>query len=318
MNAVKLVKSYDDAVEILPPDPKARTDVLSQLAHAVEARLPATRVRLDGLLEKLDGNAREPLNRAAEGALADLELGEAAPWCAERSQCAEVGLAAVERLGALEPGTCAPAILRARLYVASDDAARGLHDLEEAAQGAADSADCWKWLGQLAAQTKNEVFVSVSEEELSRAGCSVDAECTNNLMWIANLEEQRGNARRAIKYYERAHERAPDRVDIVERLAAVCAAHALHAQALDAYHTLQRLTGDARWGAAAEREKAVLYGERTVQELGVGDAGAPRDRAAPSSPQRGFSSAFEHPFGDRDGRRGGQRGSSSDDSDDFR
>jgi hypothetical protein len=69
------------------------------------------------------------------------------------------------------------------------------------------------------------------------------------------------------------------------------------------------MTNDPKWQAAADREKQLLYTERSARE--VGDAGLLGPRERPST--RGFSSAFEHPFGDSPARRGAGRGSGDDD-----
>ena len=244
-NAIPLVHSFDDALELAPEPKKARVNVLNAVAQAINFRLPATRKRLDELIRQLDSDAAGPLDRAVNDVLVNLEAGRAAPWCEDRVACAEPGLAAVRVLSAHQPGQCAPQVTRARLEMAVDEAPTALRDLQEAAQTASDPTDCWHWLGELALTSKNDAYLTLAEEAMSRSGCAEDAECADHLVWVASLEERRGNYRRAMSYYEHAQEKAPERRDIIERSAQLASSLKMHAQALEAYRKLARLSPQA-------------------------------------------------------------------------
>jgi tetratricopeptide (TPR) repeat protein len=258
--ATRLVGSYDDALELVPE--RFRLTVMEELASTLGGRLPSTRVRLDESIRKLDANAPGPLSRVVNDVLADLEAGEAAPWCEERTTCVRPGLAAAKRLAALEPGACGPQISRARLMLAADDGPNALHDLQVAAQTASNPIECWRSLGELALSSKNDTYVTIAEDAMARSGCASDTECADNLIAVASIEERRGNFRRAIGYYERAQEKGPERRDIVERIGQLASGLGMHAQALDAYRRLQRMSPDAdRWRHLADQEKMQLYHE---------------------------------------------------------
>ncbi len=255
----QLVSGYDDALELLPEKFPIRGDVLENLVTTVASRLPATSERLDEMLRKADPNSRKVLDRSLHDTLADLEAGHAAPWCDGEYSCVEKGLAIAEHLKAMEPGSCDPLIASARLLIAANKAADGLHALRDGAQTSTNPADCWRGLGELALLSKNDVYLQIAEDEVGRTGCDSDTECANNLIWIAWLEERRGNPRKAVGYYQRAHERQPDRQEILEHWAGLSSMLGMHAQALEAYRKLQALTSDPKWEAAAEREKVSLF-----------------------------------------------------------
>jgi hypothetical protein len=261
LRAGPLVGGFDDALELTPENAR-RIDVLGSLADAVGARLPATQARLDGMVRELDPNARGPLERTVGDALADLEQREAAPWCAERTQCAGPALAAVKHLSALQPGKCAPAILRAKIQSAAGDAATALHELQLEAQSAADPDECWHALGELALTARNEAYMVAAEDAIVRTGCGADAECVNNLTWAASLEERRGNQRNAMSLYAKAQKRAPERNDLVERVAQIASRLGLHAEALEAYRKLGRMNPETeKWRQLENSEKLQLFQE---------------------------------------------------------
>jgi tetratricopeptide (TPR) repeat protein len=261
-DAIPLVHDFDDALEIAPENTAGRVQVLDAIAQAINARLPATRERLDELIRQLDPDNIGPLDRVVNDVLVDLDANKAAPWCEDRVACAQPGIAAVRIVAAHEPGKCAPHITRARLEVAVDEAATALRDLQEAAQTASDPSECWHALGELALTSKNDAYVSLAEDAMARTGCTDDAECANNLVWVASIEERRGNYRRAMGYYEHAQEKAPERRDIIEHSAQLASSLEMHAQALEAYRKLSRLSPQTeKWHQLADREKTLLFHE---------------------------------------------------------
>jgi hypothetical protein len=269
-HAEPLVQTFDDAIDLVPVTAPgqtslARMPVLERLASILQRRLPATSARIDETIRKLDENERDPVARAVHDDILDLDMGPAAPWCTERRLCVKQGLVTVKRLIALEPGRCEPFILRARLEIAGDEP-NGLKNLAAATQTVSDPDVCWRWLGELAVATQSEAYVTMAEEALGRAGCVNDNECADNFLFVASLEERRGNSRRAMNYYEKAHERAPDREDIVYATAKLASDLGLHAQALEAFRNLERMSSDAsKWRASAEKEKMQLFHEGSPQ-----------------------------------------------------
>ena len=140
-----LVASYDDAMELVPQDPKdhlLRITVLDELAQNIARRLPATRARIDELIVKLDPVARGPLDRVVSNTIIDLGQGGAAPWCRERRACIQRGLTAVNPPHRARPRLVgAPPTARARLEVAGDDALSGLHPPPGTARAVGDRPD---------------------------------------------------------------------------------------------------------------------------------------------------------------------------------
>ncbi|MGO9710206.1 MAG: tetratricopeptide repeat protein, partial [Polyangiaceae bacterium] len=197
--------------------------------------------------------------RTVNDVLADLAAGDAAPWCQDRIACAEPAQAAIGFLAARQPGLCGPSITRARLDVALDDAPTALHNLQIAAQTSTDAFECWRSLGELALASKSDAYISIAEQATSASGCAADDECANHLIWLASLEERRGNYGRALGFYERAQEKAPTRQDIIERTAQLASSLKLHGQALEAYRKLSRLGPNAgKWQQLADHEKDLL------------------------------------------------------------
>jgi len=255
----QLVNSYDDALELLPAKYPARSGVLDTLVSTLAQRLPATCERLDEMLRKAEPTSRPVLERSLRNTLSDLEAGHAAPWCDGEYSCVEKGLATAEQLRALNPGSCEPLVASARLLIAANRAADGLHALREGAQTASNPLECWRGLGELALLSNNDVYIAVAEDEVGRSGCDNETECASNLVWIGSLEERRGNPRKAVSYYQRAHDKSPDRVDILEHLGSLASQLGMHAQALEAFRALTVTNPDPKWQEAVEREKAVLF-----------------------------------------------------------
>jgi tetratricopeptide (TPR) repeat protein len=259
--AAPLVTSFDDALELVPTN-RYRLPALLSLAQKLGNRLPSTRERLDEMALSIDPNATGALERVIVDVTTDLGSGSAAPWCQAKAACAKLAMDAITRVIALRPGLCEPYVERARLELVADDAVTALHDLETQAAVAVDPIVCWKALGELAASTKNDRFVTAAEEAMTRGGCGADAECADHFAWAASMEERRGNYRRAIGFYIRAQEKAPERVDILEHTAQLASAMELHAEALEAYRKLSRLSPEAeKWRQLAEREKTVMVRE---------------------------------------------------------
>lgn len=259
--AVRLVRSFDDAMELVP-DGEPGLRVLVHLASRLEARLPSTVVRLDREIAARDPKSLDPVNRAAARALGDLRDGEA--WCAgapgdrpvTSGLCVSEGLEAASRLRAAAPEKCDGHALTAELRVATGDVDAGFAVLDRALEEVTERSPCARRLVRLALETKSARRVDAALDRLLKLGCEAPAECVENLTFAASVEAGRGARRRALALSKKAWERAPERDDLLEDIAAKAAAEGLHGEALEAYTKLaDRHPGDPRWTEAVTRER---------------------------------------------------------------
>jgi hypothetical protein len=249
---------YFWAMELVP-DGKGGVEVLEALAQRIEDRLPATRVLLDAEQAVRAATARGPAIRAAVDAAEDLEAGEASPWCTggARERCVRDALARAERVVQIEPQKCEGFALRARVRVASGDAARGLVELENAADTVIDRIECLKQLADVARRGGDVHRVEAALDKIVAAGCADDAECATDLTWVAQQDEGDGNLRKALVLYKRASARVPDDDALLERSAALAARMGLHAESAADYERLARKhPEDKRWTKAVEVERS--------------------------------------------------------------
>jgi tetratricopeptide (TPR) repeat protein len=80
-----------------------------------------------------------------------------------------------------------------------------------------------------------------------------------NLLWVAAMEEGRGNLRSALGTYKRAYERAPEDEGMLENMARLAAQAGLNGEALEHYEDLaRRHPNDSRWKRAAEGQREAL------------------------------------------------------------
>jgi hypothetical protein len=226
----------------------------------VKDRLPATSVRLDYEIEERAPTTPGPALRAAGAAVDDVEAGtNAAPWCEgpARTACVRDALDKASRAMRLAPDLCAPRALHARARVASGEVVGGLNELAAAADMVADRVSCMKALVELADDAHDERRTTEAIDKLANAGCNEDSECASNLAWGATAEEGRGNQRRALALYRRAHAQAPEQDGPLDSIARLAGSIGLHAEAADAYRELaHRHPGQPRWTAAADEERA--------------------------------------------------------------
>lgn len=263
LEAEALVRTFEDVQE-LTPSGAAGNDVLESLANHVGMRLPATAARIDGELTRRDPNAGPPCSRELQRALADLEADESSPWCASnRAACIaralEAGQRAEERLG----DRCEPYWLHARVRVIDGRVAEATDALALAADRVSDRALCLRRLAEMAIQLKQETRANEAIEKLAGASCATEAECVDNVVAAAALEEQRGNRGKALALYQRAAEVAPDREDLLLNVGRCAAATGLHSVAAEAWSKLAaRHPGEASYAKAASDETAAARGLR--------------------------------------------------------
>jgi tetratricopeptide (TPR) repeat protein len=120
-----------------------------------------------------------------------------------------------------------------------------------------DRAACARQLVSLAVEHKQQARATEAIDRLTRMGCGGPEECSENIVYAAMMEQQRGNVRRALAFYERAHERAPHHEHYLITVAALASQQGMHGKALDAYTKLaQRHPEDPQWAAAAVEQRA--------------------------------------------------------------
>ncbi len=258
----QLVGGYYDALELVPDGP-AGLGVLESLAEILDVRLPATRVRLDAELLRRSSTAEGALTRALADARSDLIDGEGAPWCAvDRAACIRQGLALSDRLERAAPNKCAAYAMRVPFLVEQRSAARALDALQTAADKVEDRTACLRQLIVLSINLGDQARATAAIDQLARMGCAAEAECVDNLIFVGQVEEGRHNPRRALAFYKKAHDAAPQRPEVLERIASLSSASGLHAEALEAYRALAQLQPETPvWKDAVAREEKLLVTE---------------------------------------------------------
>ncbi len=257
---VTLVGSFEDAQEIAP-NGKAGVESLESISRALASSLPATRWRIDQ-----DLLSRGPVlnvtvlaeQRLVQDALADLEAGDAAPWCADGS-CPKIALEAADRAEARDPTSSTAFVVRARVMAMQGDPAGGLDHLRQACETSGDRPSCLNGLALLATDLHRDTEATRAIDDLSHAACKDDDACVSLLMLAASLEDRRGNTSRALVFLRHAAQITPERTDVLEPVASHAARLGLHADALDAYEKLARLNPNhPEYAALANRERAAV------------------------------------------------------------
>jgi tetratricopeptide (TPR) repeat protein len=259
---IRLVRGYFDAMELAPRG-QAGIFALEAIAQAINSRLPASRVRVDQEIRERDSSQQGPALRALADAREDVTEERAAPWCAgDRPACLRRGLGLADQLERIAPNKCASYVARANLVALEGDSAGALTLLENAGDKVADRPACMRELVLLSVKLKDDTRATASLDRLARMGCATDAECVDDLVFVAEVELGRNNRRRALAFYEKAVERAPQREDLLGQVAALASDLGLHAEALAALHKLGQVHPD-RPGLkeATSREQHALVGE---------------------------------------------------------
>ncbi|HEY5260708.1 MAG TPA: O-antigen ligase family protein [Solirubrobacteraceae bacterium] len=254
--AARLVGSYEDALELVGPG-KQGTQTLGALTELLEARLPATSVRLDAELASRDPTDSRPVLRAAAAAVADVEA-RGAPWCdgPSRRECLGRARELVERGDRLAPTSCVTHTLGARLQIAEGDVQGALEDLSAATDVVVERGQCLRELVVLAGRVGDNIREDAAIARITTAGCADDSGCARDFAWIGGVEERRGNTGKALAQYKRAYEHAPDDDALLEEVARLAAAAGLHAEAAEDYDRLaQRHPAQEKWRNAAQKER---------------------------------------------------------------
>jgi tetratricopeptide (TPR) repeat protein len=253
-----LIGGFDDAMEAAPTG-RARATALELLVQELQDRLPAACERMDGELAKLDARLPSPNARSAMHVVDDLNQNDAAPWCTEaaRRACIDSGLEGAARVIRGYPQDCLGYALRAQVLTAAGEARAGITELAHSADQVSDRTACLRQVVSLS-RTAGETQVAAGAlDSLANAGCSDDAECARNLIWVARNEEEMGNARKSLVLYRRALERTPQDDTVLESVARLAAETGLHGEAAEDYERLaQQHPDQARWVRAAGDERA--------------------------------------------------------------
>jgi O-antigen ligase/tetratricopeptide (TPR) repeat protein len=267
--APRLVGDYDEALELTPEGPQGPR-ALELLALGVRDRLPSTRYAIDKELLARDPKSDGALARLAKDTLLDLQ--QDASWCADRKACANQGLELTRRLIELRPTFCEGHALAAEIRAAGGATKEAVHDLEEASDRVDDRSLC---LGRLVALMDATGLTSQVENTIDRvanAGCVSPAECAENYAFAGRLCQERGSPRRAIGFFRKAVDRAPERDDLLLEYARLAGDLGLHAERLYAYTRLSELHPDiAEYVTLAAEEREALSRTRFGQGLGLPD-----------------------------------------------
>ncbi|MBK6464040.1 MAG: O-antigen ligase family protein [Myxococcales bacterium] len=231
----RLVRDYDDAVELLPIGPYRR-DAIEWIATEVELRLPATRAGLDEDALALDPAATGPLRRHARDALSDVR--DAAIWCKGR-ECIDRGAAFAGRLREAAPTECDGYALGAELRAAGGDPQGAVRDLEAATDRVSDRSLCLVRLVELMESTGLTEQVDSAITRVANAGCSSPKDCAENFAFAGAFYLGRGSPRRAVAFYRKAIDSAPERDEYLLEYARLTASLELHAETLHAFTLLR-------------------------------------------------------------------------------
>jgi len=236
--APRLVSDFDEAMELVPDGPTA-VDALELLARGTDLRLPATRARLDEEILRRDPNAEGALTRGARDALLDLR--QEAVWCNNRKTCADRGLEIARRLTEVAPRACEGHALSAELHAAAGSPRDAVKELEEASNRVDDRTGCLVRLVALMEATGLTTEIDATVDRVANAGCASQDECADNFAFAARTLVERGSPRRAVAFYRKAVERAPDKEVLLLEYAQLASQLELHAETLAAYSRLAEL-----------------------------------------------------------------------------
>lgn len=263
-----LVHDFDEAMELVPDGPTAPA-ALDLLARALDTRLPATRARLDEELLRLDPTAEGALMRGARDVVLDLR--QEAIWCGERRVCAERGLELARRLTEVSPRSCEGHALSAELHAAAGAPRDAVKELEEASNRVDDRTGCLVRLVALMEATGQDREIETTLDRVANAGCASQDECAENFAFAARTFVERGSPRRAVAFFRKAVERAPDKEELLLEYARLASDLELHGETLAAYSRLAELHPDN-----TEYAQRVAEEREAIARVRFG-GGAPKD-----------------------------------------
>ncbi len=251
--APHLVSDFDEAMELVPDNSMGPT-ALEALGRKLEDRLPATRSMVDEELLRRDPKSPWALQRLARDVLLDLR--QQAIWCTDRRACADRGIELAHRLRDVAPTTCEGHALNAELRAEAGFPRDAIRELEEASNRVDDRTSCLMRLVMLMDSTGLTAEVEPTIERVANAGCVSPSECADNYAFAGRVFVERGSPRRAIAYYRKAVDSAPEKEDSLQEYARLAGELGLHAETLHAYTTLSELhPGVPEYAARAAEER---------------------------------------------------------------
>lgn len=256
-----IVRTFDDAME-LAPGGKAGLDTLEALAAQLRSRLPSTSARIDAVLSLRYPGAPGPSLRAAEDAVTDLRAEDCTPWCeSDHSLCVTRALERARVAQRAAPDRCEPFWLEAQVRLIDEPPDVALDGLDVAANQVSDRPHCLRLLAEASISAHRTARATETIEKLANAACASQGPCVDNLVVAAGLELGRGNRWRALVFYKRASEAAPDREDLLLFVAQTASAAGSHSIAAEAWSSLSdRHPNNSEYSSAAVRELEAANG----------------------------------------------------------
>lgn len=253
----RLVDDTSSALELVPEDPAAGAVVLEALAGALAPRLPSTAWQLDVELARRFPTSSAPLARRATAFVTDAL--DVEPWC-RNTECVDSARRELDAWKQREPDRCGPERERARLDVVFGEADAALGRLQEASRNVTDKGACTKALVELAMERRDTRRADAALDEIAKGNCTTHDECIDLCTWAARLLEGRREYVRAVAFWRRASELAPEDDAALLHLADLGEKAGLISVSLDAYRVLgTRHPTDPEWDrrAADLRKKAL-------------------------------------------------------------
>jgi tetratricopeptide (TPR) repeat protein len=249
-----IVDDRDSALELVP-DGTLGDSMLEALASALTDRLPATVVQLDGELLRRDPEATGPLRRQISAALSDAAHQHV--WCQDKAVCVGGARTAADSLVAREGDRCESHVLRARLLVVAGSTADALEGLSREVAKVADRASCLRQLVTMCLEVGDRRRADAALDLTLASGCGTRDECLDLYIWAARTEQARGSYVRALSFYKRAADLAPENDDHLVRVAELATTAGLTAEAIDAYGKLAaRHPEEPKWRRRADELRA--------------------------------------------------------------
>lgn len=253
--APRLVDGYESALEVAS-DGADGVAMLEHLAETLGERLPATSAQIDAEIVRRSPQSIGVQKRRVASSLSD--VANAHPWCSDQS-CAGEAIQAAEALVEREPEKCEPRLLLARVRIAAGDKTRALDDLASSIDTVAQRGECLQGLVELAIANGDPRRADAAMDRALRGGCGAPQECVKLYSWAASTEEARGNRVRAISFYKRANELAPESDRYLERAAVLAGEAGLFAEAMELYRQLAaRHPEDPKWRARSDELKGKI------------------------------------------------------------
>ncbi|MFO0678069.1 MAG: O-antigen ligase family protein [Polyangiaceae bacterium] len=261
--AIPLIRSFDDATELLPPG-NTRGEVIEVIARSVAERLPATTARLDEILLEKPATAGPPTVRRVRRALAWMNDASLSAVDVEgaRTEAAAASRELLERSDASCTGLDLLAPLNASVRGELDVAAELSRRVESQA-----SLGCIQALAAVVDATRQADRYESRFANARRVACVRHAPgvCVDTCLYLAARDVARGRSASALAHYRAAIDSSPARDDIRLLLAQTSSSLGLHGAALETYRVLvAKDPSNASLVSAIRREEEALLRQPTM------------------------------------------------------